>query len=437
MISYNEALAIVRSEAAARALPAETISLADITGRVCAEQLRAPLSIQPFDNSAMDGFAVRAEDLSHASDANPVTLVSVDIIAAGNNPAAALKPKQCMEIMTGAPAPQGADTVVPVEVVEVSGERVIFCETPKPGAHIRRAGEDFQKGDPVLNAGKRLGPQHILPLATLGIGSVAVHRSPRIGLITTGKEIVDDLSKPLELGQIYNSNAPYASAMLQAFGAELMDYGSIPDEPGQFESVVSRMLTDDLDIIVSTGAVSVGKYDFIRQVLEGNAAEILFHRVKIKPGKPNLFAKLPDGPLYFGLPGNPAAVAVGLRFFVWPAVEAMSALEPEQPEMLPLRGDYSKKQGLQLFLKGRKNPDGVEILQGQQSFQTHPFLTMNCWVVAAEQSEGLEVGQLVSTYPFLPFSICRVQALPLTPAADTGRPCSYRRTGKATRRPGV
>jgi molybdopterin molybdotransferase len=173
MISYDEALAIVRSEAAARLLPAETIPLAEIPGRVCAEELRAPLSIQPFDNSAMDGFAVRAEDLARAGDANPVTLVSVDIIAAGTHPAAALKPGQCMEIMTGAPVPQGADAVVPVEVVEVSGERVIFREMPKPGLHIRRAGEDFQKGDPVLNAGERLGPQHILPLATLGIGSVA------------------------------------------------------------------------------------------------------------------------------------------------------------------------------------------------------------------------------------------------------------------------
>jgi molybdopterin molybdotransferase len=422
MISYDEALAIVRSEAAARPLPAETVPLADVPGRICAQELRAPLSIQPFDNSAMDGFAVRAEDLAHASDANPLTLVSVDIIAAGTHPAAALKPGQCMEIMTGAPVPQGADAVVPVEGVEVSGDRVIFRERPKLGAHIRRAGEDFQKGDLVLNAGGRLGPQHILPLATLGIGRVAVHRRPRIGLMTTGKEIIDDLSGPLEPGKIYNSNAPYASAMLQAFGAELINYGSIPDEPEHFESVLSRMLTDDLDIIVSTGAVSVGKYDFIRQILEGNTANILFHKVKIKPGKPNLFAKLPEGPLYFGLPGNPASVAAGLRFFVWPAVEAMSAVDLEQPEMLPLRGDYSKKQGFQIFLKGRKHRDGVEILQGQQSFQTHPFLTMNCWIVAAEQSEGLRAGRLVPAYPVFPFSLDRVQAVPFSRPRTEGGP---------------
>jgi molybdopterin molybdotransferase len=182
------------------------------------------------------------------------------------------------------------------------------------------------------------------------------------------------------------------------------------------------MLGDNLDIIVSTGAVSVGKYDFIRQILEGNAADILFHKVKIKPGKPNLFAKLPKGPLYFGLPGNPASVAAGLRFFVWPAIEAMSALEPEQPEMRPLRGDYLKKQGFQIFLKGRTHRDGVEILQGQQSFQTHPFLTMNCWIVAAEQSEGLSVGQPVPTYPVLPFSIDRVQAVSFTWPRTGGSP---------------
>jgi molybdopterin molybdotransferase len=405
MISFDEALKIVRREAAARPLPAETVPLADIPGRVCAQELRASLSIQPFDNSAMDGFAVRVEDLSHASDTNPVALASVDSIAAGDNPAAALKPGQCMEIMTGAPVPQGADTVVPVEAVEVAGQRVIFREMPRPRTHIRRAGEDFREGDLVLNAGDRLGPQHILPLATLGIGSVAVRRRPRIGLITTGKEIVDDLAGSLTPGQIYNSNGPYASAMLQAFGAELMNYGSIPDEPGQFDSILSRMLSDNLDIIVSTGAVSVGKHDFIRQVLEENAANILFHTVRIRPGKPNLFAKFPGGPLYFGLPGNPAAVAVGLRFFIWPAVEAMSASEPEQPEMLPLRGDYAKKRGLQFFLKGRKDRQGVEVLQGQQSFQTHPFLTMNCWIVAAEQSEGLKAGQLADVYPFLPFQL--------------------------------
>lgn len=408
MISYEEALAIVLKTAGGRRMQTESISVGACAGRVCAQGLKAPLSMQPFDNSAMDGFAVVCSDLAGASEDKPVTLRKAGMIAAGDpvteNP---VEPGSCLQIMTGAPVPPKADAVVPVELVKVEGENICFTAQPKEHANIRMAGEDFTKGDELLQPGQRLSPAHVLPLATLGIDAVEVYKKPCAAFLATGKELVDDLSQDLKSGQIYNSNRPYALAALEKMGVVCVNSQTIHDDPAIFDRVLKEYMDQNLDLIISSGAVSAGEFDFVRSGLEKAGAEILFHKVKIKPGKPNLFARLPNGTLYFGLPGNPVASAAGLRFFVDPALRTMTERNPESPVQAKVMNGFSKHSHLRMFLKARAEiwEDGlltVDLLDGQASFMVSPFLEMNCWAVAPEGKEEIKAGDMIDLYPLFP-----------------------------------
>jgi molybdopterin molybdotransferase len=405
MISYEDTIAIVREYGSDKILQHETVKLSEIVDRVCAENIVAPLNIQPFNNSAMDGFAIRADDIANASNETPTKLEVYGRIAAGDGPAAHVLPSgACIEIMTGAPVPEGADSVVPVELVDISNDNIIFKEAIKTGANVRMAGEDFKSGMEVLNKGDLLKAQHILVLATLGVSQVKLYRKPKVALISTGKELVDDFEHELKPGQIYNSNGPYLHASLLSMGAEVCPYATIKDEEGAFVKSVKDAIDKDVDVIISTGAVSAGKYDFIRGSLEEMGAKILFHKVRIRPGKPVLFARLPGGTLFFGLPGNPVAGAAGLRFFVKPLLNAMSELPVEKPVKAILQNDYSKaKSEFRFFMKAICSYSStgnaeVEIMDGQKSFMVRPFLKANSWAVMPEGASRMQAGDVIDTY---------------------------------------
>ncbi len=410
MILYDDAKDIVIEAGKAISCKTEVVPTQELVGRVCARGVLAPIDIQPFDNSAMDGFALRLCDLG----VNGGTLTKIGLIAAGDRvPQDEIKPGHCVEIMTGAPTPPGADAVVPIEMVEVSGDKVRFNARPKMGANIRRAGEDFKAGAQLLKEGQRIYPQHIMPLAALGIDKAEVYKPPRTFFLATGNELVDDLSQQLEPGQIYNSNLPYGVAALKAMEVEcsvIQGGESLSDNRDRFIKLLKPIIEDqEPAIIISSGAVSAGRFDFIRDGLEQCGAEILFHRVKIKPGKPNLFARLPNGTLYFGLPGNPVATAVGLRFFVQPCISAMMGMEEEKPMLAKAITPFKKRHGLRMFLKARAESweDGfltVDFLEGQASFMVSPFLNMNCWAVAREDSEEISAGEIVELYSLYPHS---------------------------------
>ncbi len=390
----------------ARRSKTEILAVQEVVGRVAAEDIQAPIDIQPFDNSAMDGFALRLDDLGEDGG----VLKNVMLIAAGDGvPEDVLQAGACVEIMTGAPTPPGAGAVVPVELVEVDGDEVRFKAQPEMGANIRRSGEDFQKGMEVLRAGQIIHPQHIMPLASLGIDKVEVFKKPRAVFLATGDELVEDLSQDLKPGQIYNSNRPYSMAALEAMGVECLIAPSMPDDPSQFEALLKDLALQDIDFIISSGAVSAGKFDFVRKGLEQAGADILFHKVKIKPGKPNLFARLPNGTLYFGLPGNPVATTAGLRFFVQPCMRVMMGMGEEKPISAKAMTPFKKREGLRMFLKARAESweDGlltVDLLDGQESFKVSPFLSMNCWAVAPENVEEIKAGDIVDVYPLYPHS---------------------------------
>lgn len=404
MISYKEAQSILLNIGQKNRLKTEIIPLANCVGRICAKDINAPIDIQPFDNSAMDGFAIRLNDLNKEDH----TLIKVNMIAAGDAvPTDLIEKGTCIEIMTGAPTPNNADAVVPIELVHVQGNNITFNSIPQIGSNIRRSGEDFKKGLNVLKSSNPIHAQHIMPLAALGIDKVTVYKQPRAAFLATGNELVDDLSQDLKSGQIYNSNNPYGLAALKEMGVECIESPSVPDDLEAFKTLLTTLMDQKLDFIISSGAVSAGKFDFVKQGLKEIGAEILFHKVKIKPGKPNLLARLPNGTLYFGLPGNPVATTAGLRFFVQPCLRAMCGMKEEIPIPAKVMTPFKKRNGLTMFLKSRAESwdDGlltVDLLEGQASFMVSPFLEMNCWAIAPEESEHIKAGDIIDLYPLYP-----------------------------------
>ncbi len=391
--------------AASRRLPVEIVASARASGRVLAEGVVSREDLPPFDNSAMDGFALISGGAPISRDREfDVT----GAIAAGDAPGALAA--GAVEIMTGAPVPAGFDAILPVEQSEILARddagrpaRIRTCAEVVPGMHLRRRGQDVARGQSILAAGARVDATAKMLLAALGIADVQAFAQVRIAVLCTGRELVDDPRQALSPGQIRNSNGPFLADRLAGLGADVCQRETLPDEVGTFVSAVRRALDSRVDIVISTGAVSMGRYDFVPEALRELDAEIVFHKVAIRPGKPLLFAQLPSGALFFGLPGNPISSAVGLRFFVQPALRAMHGLPAESPLRLPLGQSFEKKPGLRFLQKAVAGIGGdgrlqLRVLAGQESFRIQPMLVANAWAVFPESSERHAAGDLVDVY---------------------------------------
>ncbi|HPA01092.1 MAG TPA: molybdopterin molybdotransferase MoeA [Chiayiivirga sp.] len=401
MIGYDEALAHILREARPRPVAPRT----PMPGQVLAEGVASGEDLPPFDNSAMDGFALRVGEAGIAAGAEFDVLGAQ---AAGDAQVAAHA--GAWEIMTGARIPDGLDAVIPVEQVEVLARdadgkpaRIRLAAALPRGQHVRRAGEDVRRGEPVLAAGTRLDAQHLMLLAALGVPEVAVHARPRAALINTGRELVDDPAQPLASGEIRNSNGPYLARRIVQAGAELVLRQTVSDDPEAFFIAMEQARSAGAEVVLSTGAVSMGRYDFIPDALRRLGATIHFHKVAIRPGKPLLFATLPNGALFFGLPGNPASSAVGLRFFVEPALRAQLGMAPERPLRLPLQEGFRKRVPLRFHLKARVDADAegrlrVRVLAGQESFRIAPLVQANAWAVIDGEAGELAAGTQVKVY---------------------------------------
>ncbi len=258
MISYEDAIEIILK---AEKLSSVSVPLSDSCGYVSAENIVSEVSVPPFANSAMDGFAVRARDIADASTNNPITLKVAGSTAAGDTPSES-NSGGAWEIMTGAAVPYGYDAVVKIEDVSINGDEVVFTQPASAHQNIRDAGEDFKPGDKIIDSGITIIPTHVMALATMGRKTIAVVDKPAITVITTGKEVVDDADAELLSGQIRNSNSPYLLAALAEMGISAQYGGVIHDEPEEFENRVKESCRKS-DVIISTGAVSMGKYDFI------------------------------------------------------------------------------------------------------------------------------------------------------------------------------
>ena len=397
-LAYEEALRIVL-DASAR-MPKQDCATSACLGRVLAEPVVSHVELPPFDNSAMDGFALSG-DSSAVPAGSELTIEGEQ--AAGDGVSHARE--GAWEIMTGARMPDGLDRVIPVEQTErtSNAQCIKLLADVESGQNVRRAGSDVGRGETILAAGTALAPQHLMLLAALGIPKVSVATRPRVAVLCTGRELVDDPATPLAAGQIRNSNGPYLVARLPLSGAEVVYAETVGDDATAFESALRRALEAGAQIVVTTGAVSMGRYDFVPQALENIGATTLFHKVAIRPGKPLLFAQLPNKALLFGLPGNPIAVAVGLRFFIEPALRVMLGLPPEAPRRIPLVASYSKKPRLRFHLKTRLHIDaegrlGAEILGGQESYRIRPLADANAWAIVPADIDALPKGALVDVY---------------------------------------
>jgi molybdenum cofactor synthesis domain-containing protein len=317
MIPLGEAQGRVRS--AVSPLPVVSMPIGEAVGLVIAERVTAPEAIPPFANTAMDGFAIRSSDLVGASETSPVELPIVATVAAGTVASRALEPGEAMRIMTGAPMPAGADAVIMVELTETVDDRV-RCRAAVPAAnHVRGAGDDLEAGAVVFEPGTVIGPTHVGVLASVGRTDVAVHRRPRVGVFSTGDELVEGPGA-LEPGQIRDSNRPQLLALVAEAGADPVDLGVLRDDYDEID-VALRAAAESCDALITSGGVSMGDFDFVKQVLS-TLGDLTWMQVAIKPAKPLAFGVLFGTPI-FGLPGNPVSSAVSFELFARPALRMM------------------------------------------------------------------------------------------------------------------
>jgi molybdopterin molybdotransferase len=310
----------------------ETLPLAECARRVLATDVSAQNDLPSFDNSAMDGFAVLASDLAEASPASPRTLDVVADIPAGTSPEVNIASGQAARIMTGAPIPHGADAVVPVEETDFQDrtpgtpapKNVTIYKSLKTGGYVRRRGTDVQSGQPVLQTGHKLRAQDLGLLAMLGVATVTVRRKARVALLSSGDELLP-VDAPLRPGKIRDSNTYTLSALVDDTGAEILNLGIAADRRESVEALLEKAAAQKVDVILSSAGVSVGAFDFIKDVVESQG-ELNFWRVNMRPGKPLAFGSYKSIP-FIGLPGNPVSAFVGFEVFVRPALERLNGLE--------------------------------------------------------------------------------------------------------------
>jgi len=337
--------AIARMQAAVSPVTeTQTLPLEQLLDRVNAEPLRAGFNVPGYDNSAMDGYAFDADN-------NLDTLTLVGQSLAGHPFYGTIKPGECVRITTGATIPNGANTVIMQENTRAVGNQVQLLSTPKANANIRRAGEDMTLGQTIFTAGHRFGPVDIALLASLGLAQVSVKRRLKVAVLSTGDELTPP-GQPLADGHIYDSNRYGIIAMLKRLNAEVIDIGLVADQPDLIRAALTRAATE-ADAIVSSGGVSVGDADYVKDIL-AEMGQVDFWKVAIKPGKPFAFGAI-GATTFFGLPGNPVSAIVTLHQLALPVLQVMSGAQPEPPLQLTVKAleGYRKRPGRCDFQRAR------------------------------------------------------------------------------------
>lgn len=402
MISVEEARALVLSRV--EALSVETVPVLEAVGRVAAADLKSDIDIAPFAHSAMDGFALRAEDIAQASEEAPVELDVIAEVAAGDVYEGPIEAGQCVRIMTGAPLPEAADSVVKYEVVDVvsgdgkPGSRVSFATPTFLRSNVRDAGEEARAGETIVTQGEVIGSAGVGFLAGCGIVEVPVHGRPRVAVIAIGSELVDPTEVPTP-GKIRNSNSYALAASAQAAGAMPTVLPIVEDTHEALAAAV-RKAASVYDFVVTSGGASNGDFDFIKPVVE-ELGELLMTTVNMRPGKAQTFGVV-DGTPVFGLPGNPAAAYVGFEMIVRPALRKMQGFSRfDRPRVMArLEHDVKKKDPRRIFLRGtlRKGEDGAYVVtpaKNQSSGLFGPIQRSNCMAVLPEGLDSRTAGSLV------------------------------------------
>jgi molybdopterin molybdotransferase len=369
--------------------------VADCLRLVLAEDVTAPVALPPFDNSAMDGYAVRSADIAGASEASPVTLPVPEDIPAGRTDVPTLEPGTAHRIMTGAPLPPGADTIVQVELTDGGMPVVEIRAAVEPGTHVRHTGEDVAPGAVVLTAGTVLGAPQLGLAAAVGRAELPVRRPPHVLILSTGSELVEP-GEALLLGQIYESNSVLLAAAVREVGGTATVLRFVPDDVEEFLGAV-RASSSGVDLLVTSGGVSAGAYEVVKEALTGRGVD--FVRVSMQPGGPQGFGRL-DGLPVVTLPGNPVSAALSFELFIRPALlAALGHPVVDRPRTTahaaaPLRSPAGKRQ----YRRGRYEAGKVEVtpIGGPGSHLLASFAASNCLIELPEDVTEVAAGDEVS-----------------------------------------
>ncbi|GHC77604.1 molybdopterin molybdenumtransferase MoeA [Nocardiopsis terrae] len=380
---------------------ATELDLLQAHGTVLAEPVTSPVSLPGFDNSAMDGYAVHAADLAGATAEAPARLPVVADIPAGDPEPAAIRPGLCARIMTGAPVPAGADAVVPVEWTD-GGEVEVRIDRPTaPGSFVRRRGEDVSEGETVLRAGARVGAGEMGVLAAVGRRTVPVLPRPRVVVLSTGEELVEP-GRPLGPGQIYESNSYMIAAAAKEEGCEVHRHGFVGDDPAEVWDTLEGLLVR-ADVVITTGGVSMGAYDVVKEVLTRQGT-VEFTQVAVQPGKPQGFGTIgPDRTPIITLPGNPVSAFVSFQLFVRPVLRALRGLAPDPLPSVrarlttPVSSPLGRRSYLRAVVAGAAGPDAVPEVSPavrQGSHQLSALADANGLLVVPEEVTEVPAGAL-------------------------------------------
>ncbi len=395
MISVEEALN--RILARIPVLGLEKVDIIGSLGRVIGEDIHTPRDIPPLDNSAMDGYAVRAADIKGATRESPISLNVIEELPAGALPQRSVTRGEAVRIMTGAPIPKGADTVVMVEDTEKAGEGVrVFQEIP-PGENIRRAGEDVKKGNRVISKGSLIRSAEVGMLASVGRAFVSVHQRPIAAILCTGDELVD-VDEGIADHKVVSSNSYTLSAQVIECGAIPLQLGIAKDDPAEIDQSLRQGLR--ADIILSSAGVSVGDYDLVKDVLKGIGFQIDFWRVAMRPGHPLAFGTIGGKPT-FGLPGNPVSSMISFEQFVRPSLLKMMGHKNIFRPVLEatLKEEIRKKPGRRHFMRARVSLEGdryvVTTTGPQGSGILSSMVEANGLVIVPEEKTEIKAGERI------------------------------------------
>ncbi len=396
MISFQKAKSIISKNL--YILERENINLKNAAGRILSEDIVAPFTSPLFNNSSMDGFAVRSKDTIHSSEKNPTELKIVDISSAGSPSEITIGKGECIQCMTGAKIPKGANAIVIVE--DTSGfsnsDKVKIMNPALSGAHIRKKGEEIKEGDILIKKGTQVTASELGTCATFGYGHLPVSKKPRVSIFGTGNELVEP-GRKLGKGQIYNSNLYVFTDLVEKAGALIKMKEVIKDDKDSLRSFLSQAL-EQSDVIISSGGVSMGHYDYVRDVLLELGVKEHFWKVAQKPGKP-LFFGTKENKLIFGLPGNPVSSYIGFMEWVWPVIKSLMGENIGRPLNGKLEEIFPREKTKHRFLFGKaKYKNGVLMCRPTNRLGSHMLtsaLGANC-ILGSESGDGpLKPGDLI------------------------------------------
>ena len=406
LLSVNEARERILAQF--KPVQTETVHLTDSSNRVLSEDIHAADDLPLFDNSSMDGFAVRAADVTDASSESPRSLRVVADIPAGASPTVSLASGQAARIMTGAQMPAGADAVVPVEDTDfndhssgtIAPNEVQILKGVKQGSNVRPRGMDIHAGDVVIHKGRQLKPQDLGLLAMLGVSKVPVYQRPRVALLSSGDELID-IDAPLEEGKIRESNSYMMAALIENTGAEVFRLGVAKDNYESVKSLFEKAVELRVDLIISSAGVSVGAFDYVKEVIESNG-NMDFWRVNMRPGKPVAFGNYRGVPI-IGLPGNPVSAYVSFEVFVHPTLGRLSGMpDGSRPTVRVRCEEQIDSDGRESYLRAEvheENGNFVGRLTGHQgSGNLHSLVRANALLIIPAGVKCVPAGQEINAW---------------------------------------